>query len=201
MTCRTCAARSPARTSSSSSATSTATSHSAAQRLSEPACARHARGGIRITEREDELCRRSGALQGDELERVSRDLVELATTGGALMREDLDEYRLVGRDTIDIDTGAVLKTQRSRRKLDAQLLPDAGENQRLCEPLSCESLACPRVPAAGIRGIGSPGCCGDRGDRGMRGGRAPALALRPSTASRRRPSPAAPGYNLAARLE
>lgn len=106
-----------------------------------------------MTEREDELCRRSGALQGDELERVSRDLVELATSEAPLMREDLHENGLVGRDTIDIDAGAMLEAQRPRRKLDAQLLPDAGEDQRLGEPLIVRITRVPLVPATGIRGV------------------------------------------------
>jgi hypothetical protein len=45
----------------------------------------------------------------DQLQGVSCDLMELAASQSTLVSVDLDEHRLVGADTVDIDAGTVLE--------------------------------------------------------------------------------------------
>lgn len=80
--------------------------------------------------------------------------MELAAVEASLVSEDLDEHGLVGRNTVEINTRAMLETQRSWCELDTQLRADAGEDQGPCESLPARIARVSTAPlSAGIRRV------------------------------------------------
>ena len=69
------------------------------------------------------------------------------------MRVDLDEHGLVGRDAIDVGAGTCSRRSErgaSETRSSFSTLARISGSASRC---SCESLACPLVPATGIRGV------------------------------------------------